>query len=106
MHYEILKYTVPMKQLIYTTKLWTNLCYAIAIEQVEKDITADLKDTLSPAQPKNFASIKDPKEISLLLKNIEAYYKGLVVRIAFAQPLFVRQGELRHAQQNEFDFEK
>lgn len=82
MHYEILKYTVPMKQLIYTTKLWTNLCYAIAMEQAARDITADLKDTLFPAQPKNFASIKDPKEISLLLKNIEAYYEGLVVRIA------------------------
>lgn len=44
-------------------------------------LLADLKNTLSPAQPKNFASIKDPQKTSLLLKNIKAYYEGLVVRI-------------------------
>lgn len=60
------------------------------------------------AQPKNFASIKDPKEISLLLKNIEAYDGGLVVRtvLRIAPYVFVRPGELRHTQWDEFDFEK
>lgn len=54
------------------------------------------------------ASITDPKEIGGLLRGIDAYEGGLIVRCALrlAPLVFVRPGELRNAEWTEFDFDK
>ena len=81
--------------------------YAIATGRAERDITADLRDALAPVKPTNFASIKEPKAIGALLRNIDAYPGNLIVRAALrlAPYIFVCPGELRRAEWTEFDFE-
>lgn len=98
-----------MKGLIVHCKVVDKFFVMLLLWLEQKEIfQLILKMLYVQAQPKNFTSIKDPKEISLLLKNIEAYDGGLVVRtvLRIAPYVFVRPGELRHTQWDEFDFEK
>lgn len=100
---------VPMKGLIVHYKVVDKFFVMLLLWLKQKEIfQLILKMLYVQAQPKNFASIKDPKEISLLLKNIKAYDGGLVVRtvLRIAPYVFVRPGELHHTQWDEFDFEK
>lgn len=81
--------------------------YAIAIGRAERDPAQDLRGALVPVQKKNFATITDPKEIGLLLRNIDDYTGYLIVKFALqiAPFVFVRPSELRQAQWAEFDLE-
>ncbi len=81
--------------------------YAIATGRAEYDPAASLKDALTPRQVRNFASIKEPKAIGALLRNIDGYTGNIIVRAALrmAPYLFVRPGELRRAEWSEFNFE-
>ncbi len=78
--------------------------YAIATGRAEYDPAAGLKDALTPKAVRNFASIKEPKAIGALLRNIGGYTGNEVVRSALriAPYLFVRPGELRRAEWEEF----
>lgn len=82
--------------------------YAVATGRVERDITGDLRGALPPAGETHLAAITDPKEICILLKNIDEYKGSEVVRLALrlAPLVFVRPGELRQAKWSEFDFDK
>ena len=82
--------------------------YAKVTGRAECDITADLRGALSPAKHGNFASIKDLKEIGFLLRDIDAYQGNIVVKTALRllPYVFVRSGELRHAEWKEIDFDK
>jgi len=62
------------------------------------------KDTLPPVKVKHHPSIKDPVKLAPLLRAIDAYDGSFVVRCALklAPMLFVRPGELRHADWQEF----
>ena len=81
--------------------------YAIATGRAERDAAADLRGALSPAKPTNLASIKEPKVVGALLRDIDAYSGNLIVRAALrmAPYVFVRPGELRRAEWSEFNFE-
>ena len=81
--------------------------YAIATGRAERDPAADLRGALSPAQGSNFASITEPKAVGALLRAIDGYEGNIVVVYALrlAPLLFVRPGELRHAQWKEFNLE-
>jgi integrase len=81
--------------------------YAVATSRAERDITVDLKDALTSVKTTNFASIKEPKAIGTLLRDIDAYDGNLIVRLALrmAPYVFVRPGELRQAEWAEFNFE-
>jgi len=81
--------------------------YAIATGRAERDTAADLRGALSPAKPTNLASIKEPKVVGALLRDIDAYSGNLIVRAALrmAPYVFVRPGELRRAEWSEFNFE-
>ncbi|MBW9265840.1 MAG: integrase arm-type DNA-binding domain-containing protein [Candidatus Thiodiazotropha sp. (ex. Lucinisca nassula)] len=81
--------------------------YAIATHRANRDPSADLKDALPPANPKHHASITDPKQIGELLRAIDGYQGQFVTRCALqlAPLVFVRPGELRHAEWSEIDLD-
>lgn len=81
--------------------------YAIATARAERDPSGDLKGAIPPAKTKHHASITDPKKIGGLLRAIDGYDGTFVTKCALqlAALLFVRPGELRHAEWSEFDFE-
>lgn len=81
--------------------------YAIATGRAERDPSADLKGALPPTRVKHHSSITEPKQIGELMRAINAYSGSFVTGIALklSALLFVRPGELRHAEWSEFDFE-
>lgn len=82
--------------------------YAIATLRAERDTAADLKGALPPTNQKHHASITDPKKIGELLRAIDCYQGQFITRCAlqFAPLVFVRPGELRHAESSEIDLDK
>lgn len=79
--------------------------YATATGRAEGDPTVALKGALSKRRVKHHASITDPKEAAVLLRAIDGYQGGFVVRQALrlAPLVFVRPGELRKAEWAEID---
>lgn len=63
----------------------------------------EARGALPPTKTKHFAAITDPKEIGPLLRAIDAYEGSSVVKWALqlAPLVFVRPGELRHAEWTE-----
>lgn len=80
--------------------------YAIATGRAERDISADLKGAIPPPKKSHHASIIKPSEIGALLRAIEDYQGHFVTKCALrlAPLVFVRPGELRHAEWQEIDF--
>ena len=76
--------------------------YAVATGQAERDPAADLRGALSPVQTINRAAITEPKKVGELLRAIDVYQGSFVVKCALklAPLVFVRPGELRHAEWN------
>jgi len=82
--------------------------YAVSTGRAERDITSDLRGALPPAKETHLGAITEPGEIAKLLRNIDEYKGSEVVRLALklAPLVFVRPGELRHAEWSEFpDFD-
>lgn len=82
--------------------------YAIATGRAKRDVAADLKGAMPPATVRNHAAITDPKKVADLLRAIDGYQGGFVVKCALrlAPQFFVRPGELRQAEWLEFDFDE
>lgn len=81
--------------------------YAIATSRATVDVTAALKQALTPYRTKHFAAITDPVALGALMRAIAAYRGGLIVKTALqlAPLLFQRPGELRGAAWSEIDLE-
>ncbi len=81
--------------------------YAVATGRIDRDITPDLRGALPPAKGGNFASMTDPKQIAPLLRAIDDYSGSYIVKSALqiAPLVFVRPGELRHAEWQHIDLE-
>lgn len=81
--------------------------YAVATAHAPRDLSADLRGALKPHHGKNFAAITDPKKLGELLRSIQGYQGGPIVRAALqlAPILFQRPGELRAAAWTEFDLD-
>lgn len=81
--------------------------YAMATGRTDKDVTIGIKDALKPYRGKHFAAITDPTELGILLRAIQAYRGGPIVRAALqlAPMLFQRPGELRGAAWSEMDLD-
>ncbi len=81
--------------------------YAVATGRAERDPAADLRGALTPVQTINRAAITDPAKAGQLLRAIEAYQGSFVVQCALkvAPLVFVRPGELRHAEWSEINLE-
>ena len=77
--------------------------YGVATGRCTRDPTFDLRGALPPTRSVHFATITNPKEIGHLLSAIDEYPGSLVTRCALqlAPLVFVRPGELRHAEWSE-----
>jgi integrase len=89
-----------------------NICgqvfrYAVATGRADRNPAEDLKGALSPVKTTHRAAIIEPKEVGNLLRAIDSYQGTFVVQCAlkFAPLVFVRPGELRHAEWSEINFE-
>ena len=84
--------------------------YAVGRSLTTRDPSRDieLKDILPPADVQHHASVTDPKAVGGLLRAIEGFTGAFGTRCALrlAALVFVRPGELRHAEWTEFDFAK
>jgi len=82
--------------------------YAIATGRAERDPSADLRGALAPVKHGRMATITDPKKIGELLRAIDGYEGTPVAKSALklAPLVFVRPGELRHAEWGEIDLDK
>lgn len=81
--------------------------YAVATGRLASDPTRDLRGAISAPKVTHFSAILEPLRVGELLRAIDAYESMGIVRFAlqFAPHAFVRPGELRHAQWEEFDFD-
>jgi len=82
--------------------------FAVASGIINADPTQTLKGALPPAAIKHRASITDPARITKLLRDLDNYDGHIVVRYALKLTplLFVRPGELRHAEWPEINLEE
>lgn len=82
--------------------------YAVATGRAERDPSEDLRGALTPVKVKHHASITDPKAIGALLRAINGFSGSFITKCALqlAPLVFVRPGELRHAEWPEIDFDK
>lgn len=92
------------RALMLCRQIWR---YGVATGRVGRDITGDLKGALTPYRGRHFAAITDPVKLGELLRAIQAYRGGPVVRAALqlAPLLFQRPGELRAAAWAEIDLD-
>jgi integrase len=81
--------------------------YAIATARAERDISNDLRGALIAHKVTHRAAILKPKEAGALLRSIEAFEGHVLTKTALRllPHIFVRPGELRHAEWSEFDLE-
>jgi integrase len=80
--------------------------YAIATGRAEHDLTANLRDALTTPRVKHLAAITNSQQVGPLLRAIDGCDGHGVTRAALrlAPHVFVRPGELRHAEWTEIDF--
>jgi integrase len=90
-----------------------NICgqifrYAIATGRALSNPATDLRGALPPVKAANLAATTEPKKFAQLLSSMEEYQGSLPVKCALrlAPLVFVRPGELRHAQWAHIDLEK
>jgi integrase len=81
--------------------------YAVVTERAQHDVTLSLRGALAAVVSTNHAAITEPTKIGELLRLIEGY-KGQAVTwcaLRMAPLVFVRPGELRHAEWSEIDLD-
>jgi integrase len=82
--------------------------YAIATTRAERDPTGDLRGALTVPKAKHLAAITTADGAGGLMRAIEGYSGHAITLfgLRLSAHLFVRPGELRHAEWSEFDFDK
>jgi len=81
--------------------------YAIATGRADRNPVVDLKGAIASPAERHHAAITDPIVLGGLLRAIEGYTGDVTTRAALklSALLFVRPGELRHAEWSEFDLD-
>ena len=81
--------------------------YAVATGRANGDVTRDLRGSLTPWKAGHFASMTDPDEVGALLRAIDGFtgMHQVGAALKFAPLVFVRPGELRHAEWAEIDLD-
>ncbi len=79
--------------------------YAVATGRANRDPSGDLKGALPPTKVEHYPAITDPLKLRDLLRAMNGYEGFFVTKCAlrFAPLVFVRPGELRHAEWSEID---
>lgn len=82
--------------------------YAVATGRAERDLSSDIRDALTVPTVTHRAAILEPAKVGELLRAIESYegQPSTVLALKLAPHVFVRPGELRHAEWAEIDFDK
>ena len=82
--------------------------YAIATGRAERNPATDLRGALPPVKQAHLAAITDPEKVGGLLRAMDAYSGSFVTKCALrlAPLVFVRPGELRHAEWAEINLAK
>ena len=82
--------------------------YGLATGRCERNIAADLQGALTTPTVTHRAAILKPAAVGALLRAIEGYtgQPSTTLALKLAPHVFVRPGELRHAEWQEIDFEK
>lgn len=81
--------------------------YGVATARLRSDPTRDLRGALTTPRVRNYSAITEPSRVGELLRAIDDYQGQGLTRCALqlAPHLFVRPGELRHAEWSEIDLE-
>lgn len=81
--------------------------YAVATARLPSDPTRDLRGALTVPTVTHYGAIIDPERVGELLRAIDGYAGQPISRLAMqlAPHVFVRPGELRHAEWEEFDLD-
>jgi integrase len=81
--------------------------YAVLEGKADADLTASLRGALKSLKNKHHAAVTDPTAIGALLRAIDGFAGQFSTQQALklAPLVFVRPGELRHAEWTEFDLE-
>lgn len=81
--------------------------YAVATARLRSDPTRDLKGALTAPKVTHYGAILEAKKVGALLRAIDGYEGLGLTKLALqiAPHVFVRPGELRHAEWGEFDLE-
>lgn len=81
--------------------------YAVATARLASDPTRDLRGALTAPQPKHYGAITDAKRAGELLRSIDGYDGHPITKLAMqiSPHVFVRPGELRHAEWEEIDLD-
>ena len=81
--------------------------YAVWTGRAKSDPAAMLQGALVTKKAKHYAAILEPTKLGQLLRSIDEYSGNPVTRLALqiAPYVFVRPGELRHAEWSDFDLE-
>lgn len=82
-------------------------CYGVATTRCKHDVAAPLVKALTTPTVTHRAAILDPVKVGGLLRSIDAFDGQITTKLALrlAPHVFVRPGELRHAEWSEIDFE-
>jgi integrase len=81
--------------------------YAVATARLASDPTRDLRGALTAPQAKHYGAITDAERAGALLRAIDAYEGMGITKFALqlSPHVFVRPGELRHAEWAEIDLD-
>ncbi len=81
--------------------------YAVATARLKSDPTRDLKGALTSPTVTHYGAVIDPAGVGELLRSIDGYEGQPLTKLAMqlAPHVFVRPGELRHAEWSEIDLE-
>ena len=81
--------------------------YAVATARLASDPTRDLRGALTAPTVTHYGAITDAKKVGPLLRAIDEYDGSGITKLALqiAPHVFVRPGELRHAEWSEFDLD-
>ncbi|WJS98369.1 tyrosine-type recombinase/integrase [Novosphingobium humi] len=81
--------------------------YAVATARLTSDPTRDLRGAITTPKVTHYGAITDAEGAGKLLRAIDGYEGGGITRLAMqiAPHVFVRPGELRHAEWGEIDLE-
>lgn len=82
--------------------------YAVATARLKSDPTRDLKGALTSPTVTHYGAVIDPAGVGELLRSIDGYERQPITKFAMqlAPHVFVRPGELRHAEWSEIDLER
>lgn len=81
--------------------------YAIATARLTSDPSRDLRGALTSPRPKHYGAIIEAKRAGELLRAIDGYEGQVLTKVAMqlSANVFVRPGELRHAEWSEIDLD-